>query len=253
MGDITPTAMVPVTFDADTGKLMPGQTFGPELTRPGTSESNAMVTSTGRYVVQKAELLTLFYYYLFQGNYNFFNNNDVHYDDVSEVELKQLQDLTAQFHFFGPGPIGKDGIVPEQWKIPQPEAGLTIYEPQSFVTAARNQVEMDIDFVNFATANMCLTQGCALEEAAARLGYAAWNMEKAFQRQLQEAIKREQIHGQYGKNIAEDATKAVVDCRSARAALLAKQPALPTESALVEARARTADCLVGLTTVLGAL
>ena len=253
MGDITPTAMVPVTFDATTGKLMPGQSFGPELTRPGTSESNAMVTTTGRYVVQKAELLTLFYYYLFQGNYNFFNTNDVHYDDISAAEQTQLDDLTKQFHFFGLGPIGKDGIVPEQWKVPQPEAGLTIYEPVSFVTAARNQVEMDIGFVRFAAANLCLTEGCALEEAAARLGYAAWNMDKAFQRQLAEAVKREQINAEFGQSIAAKATAAVVDCRSARAQLLARQPALPVEGAMAEARILTADCLIGLTTVLEAL
>ncbi len=253
MGDITPTAMVPVTFDANTGKLMPGQSFGPELTRPGTSEANAMVTTTGRYVVQKAELLTLFYYYLFQGNYNFFNTNAVHYDDVSETEKTQLEELTKQFHLLGLGPIGKEGIVPEQWKIPQPEAGLTIYEPVSFATAARNQVEMDIGLVTFAAANLCLTAGCALEEAAARLGYAAWNMDKAFQRQLAEAVLREQIHGEHGKNVAEDAAAAAADCRGARAQLLAKQPALPAESAMVEARILTADCLIGLTTVLEAL
>jgi|GEM_PF-1945801 len=253
MGDITPNAMVPVTFDADTGKLLPGQSFAPELTRPGTAEASAMVTSTGRYVVQKAELLTLFYYYLFQGNYNYFNTNNVSYDDVSPPELAQLQALSETFHRLGPGPIDAQGVVPEQWQVPQPEAGLTIYEPVSFATAARNQVEMDLGFVKFAASNLCLTEGCALEEAAARLGYAAWNIDKAFQRQLAEAIKREQIHGEYGQNIAADATAAAADCRRARKQLLAKQPALPSESALAEARTLTANCMIGLTTVLEAL
>ncbi len=137
--------------------------------------------------------------------------------------------------------------------MPQPEAGLTIYEPVSFVTAARNQVEMDIGFVRFAAANLCLTEGCALEEAAARLGYAAWNIDKAFQRQLAEAVKREQLNAELGQSIAAKATAAVADCRGARAQLLARQPALPAEGAMADARIMTADCLIGLTTVLEAL
>ena len=100
MGELTPTAMVPVTFSAKTGELMPGQNFGPELVRPGSSEANAMITTTGRYVVQKAELINLFYYYLFQGNYNFFNSNEVSYDDVSQEQMTMMTDLTSKFNVF---------------------------------------------------------------------------------------------------------------------------------------------------------
>ncbi len=252
-GDITPTATIPVTFDANTGKLMPGQKFGPDLARPGTSEANALVTTTGRHVVAKADLLTLFYYYVFQGNYNFFNSNNASYDDVSPLELARLQELSTKFRPLVPGAIDAQGVVPQQWQVAQPEGGLTIYAPESFVTAARNQVEMDLGFVKFAASNLCLTEGCALEEAAARLGYAAWNMDKAFQRQLAEAIQRGQIHAEYGKNVAVNATEAAAECRRARAQLLAKQPALPAQSALSEARIHTADCTIGLTKVLEAL
>jgi len=253
LGDITPTATVPVTFDAKSGKVMPGQKFGPVLTRPGSSEANAMVTSTGRYVVPKAEWPTLFYYYLFQGNYNLFNTNAAAYDDVSPAVLTQLKGFSEKFQLLGLGPIAAPGVVPEQWRVAQPEGGLTIYAPESFVAAAKNQVQMDLEFVKFAEANLCLTEGCALEEAASRLGYAAWNMDKAFQRQLAAAIQREQIYSEYGRNIAEDATAAAATCRRARMQLLAKQPALPDESALAEARLLTADCMNGLTTVLEAL
>ncbi|HEY6131415.1 MAG TPA: hypothetical protein VIV27_05315, partial [Halioglobus sp.] len=192
--DVTPTAMVPVTFDAATGRLMPGQTFGPELARPGMSGANAMVTTTGRYVVPGADLPTLFYYYLLQGQFNTFNSNGVHYDDISEAELTRLKELSKQFQLLGPVPIGipigRAGVVPGQWKIPQPAGGVIIYEPLSFAAAARNQLEMDVGLVNFASTNLCLADGCALEEAAARLGYVAWNLDKAFQRQLKEAVQR---------------------------------------------------------------
>jgi hypothetical protein len=253
MGDITPTATVPVAIDANTGKVMRGQKFSPDLTRPGTPEANALLTTTGRYVIPNTDFQTLFYYYLFQGNYQQFNTNDVSYDDISDAELVRLEELSKQLRLLGPISIGGAGVVPEQWKIPQPEGGLTIYTPESFVTAAKNQVEMNLGFVRFAASNLCLTEGCALEEAAARLGYAAWNMDKAFQRQLAEAIQREQIHAEYGKNIAADATEAAAHCRRARKQLLARQPALPSESALAETRILTADCTSGLTKVLDAL
>ena len=47
LGSLTPTTMLPVTFDARMGKLMPGQTFGPELARPGISQANGLITSHG--------------------------------------------------------------------------------------------------------------------------------------------------------------------------------------------------------------
>jgi hypothetical protein len=247
MGELTPTAMVPVTFDAATGKLMPGQSFGPELVRPGNSEANAMVTTTGRYVVQKAELIGLFYYYLFQGNYNFFNNNDVSYDDVSDTELTQLADLSAKFNVFNLfDPIDEEGIVPQQWQVPQPMSGLTIYEPVSFVQGASNQLAMDIGHVEWASPNLCLEAGCEIEEAAARLGYAAWNLDKAFQRQLAEATNRKEIGSDDAERLSQSAELAAADCRGARELLLARQPALPSESVLVDAKMGAAECLAAL-------
>ena len=79
--------------------------------------------------------------------------------------------------------------------MPQPEAGITIYEPTSFVTGVRNQIEMDIGLVDFALANLCITAGCEIEEAAARLGYAAWNLDKSVPHQLAEAETRNEIEG----------------------------------------------------------
>ena len=60
-----------------------------------------MVTTTGRYVVQKADLSTLFFYYMLQGNYNFFNTNDVAYDDVSESELARMSEMSESLNFLG--------------------------------------------------------------------------------------------------------------------------------------------------------
>jgi hypothetical protein len=247
LGNLTPTAMVPVTFDATTGKLMPGQTFGPELVRPGISQANAMVTTRGRYVVQKAELLTLFFYYLFQGNYNFFNTNDVAYDDVSESELDELREKSAELNFFGLfGPIDEEGVVPEAWKVPQPEAGLTIYEPTSFLQGVRNQVEMDIGLVDFALANLCVTAGCDIEEAAARLGYATWNLERAVIRQLAEAETRTEIGSEARRSLDEAASAAAGLCRRARVRILADQPRLPNAEALVGAGKDAEACRADL-------
>ena len=254
LGDLTPTAMVPVTFDGKTGKLMPGQTFGPELARPGISQANAMVTTHGRYVVQKAELLTLFYYYLFQGEYNFFNTNDVARDDVTEEEMKELRDTSAQLNYFGLfGPIDGEGIVPEAWKVPQPEAGLTIYEPVSFRESARNQVEMNLGLVRFSRKNICLEQGCQLEEAAARLGYAAWNLDKAVPKQLAEAASRSELSDQERARLAEAASASESQCRRARTALLARQPRLPDAIAIQEAQQAATSCEADLEALLSKL
>ncbi len=254
LGSLTPTAMVPVTFDAKTGKLMPGQTFGPELTRPGISQANGLVTTRGRYVVQKAELLTLFYYYLFQGNYNFFNTNDVSYDDVSDAQMIELQETSAKLYFFGLfGSIGEEGIVPDPWKVPQPEAGITIYEPTSFLQGVRNQIEMDIALVDFALANLCVTAGCQIEEAAARLGYAAWNLDRSVPHQLTEAQTRNEIQGAARQNVQMATSGAAALCRRARAQLLANQPQLPDAPGLILAKQDAANCMSDLESALGRL
>ena len=254
LGSLTPTAMIPVTFDAKTGKLMPGQRFGPDLVRPGISQANGLVITRGRYVVQKAELLTLFYYYLFQGNYNFFNTNDIAYDDVSEVEFDELREKSAELNYFGLfGPIEEDGVVPEAWKVPQPEAGITIYEPVSFLQGVRNQVEMDIAFVDFALENLCTVAGCEIEEAAARLGYAAWNLDRSVPHQLAEAETRDEIQGQARESLQEATSGAAVRCRRAREGLLADQPNLPEAAALAQAKADAVACGADLRAVLARL
>ena len=254
LGSLTPTRMVPVTFDAKTGKLMPGQTFGPELTRPGISQANGLVTTRGRYVVQKAELLTLFYYYLFQGNYNFFNTNEVSYDDVSPEKMTELQEMSEKLYFFGLfGPIDEEGIVPEPWKVAQPEAGLTIYEPTSFLQSVRNQIEMDIELVEFALANICISAGCQIEEAAARLGYAAWNLDRSVPHQLAEAETRKEISSSVRQGLEDEASGAAGLCRRARAKLLAKQPQLPAASALAQATKDSETCRVDLQSILARL
>lgn len=243
LGSLTPTAMVPITFDARTGELMPNQTIGPELARPGISQANGLVTTRGRYVVQKAELLTLFYYYLFQGHYNFFNTNDVSYDDVSEDEMQELRDTSDSLNYFGLfGPIDAQGIVPDDWKVPQPEAGITIYEPISFAQGVRNQVDMDIQHVDFALDHLCVDAGCEIEEAAARLGYAAWNLDKAVPRQLAEAKRRGEIGNAESAAFRREATTAASDCREARSILLANQPALPDARERDEAAKEASKC-----------
>ena len=254
LGSLTPTTMVPVTFDAKTGKLMPGQTFTPELTRPGISQANGLVTTRGRYVVQKAELLTLFYYYLFQGNYNFFNTNEVSYDDVSPEGMAELQGMSEKLYFFGLfGPIGEEGIVPDPWKVAQPEAGITIYEPTSFVTGVRNQLEMDLGLVEFALANLCTIAGCEIEEAAARLGYAAWNLDYSVPHQLAEAEIRKEIAGDQQRILQRATSAAAQLCRRARTRLLARQPQLPDASDLAQAKKDGAGCRADLNALLAQL
>ncbi|MFP6663291.1 MAG: hypothetical protein VCC00_03705 [Deltaproteobacteria bacterium] len=244
LGSLTPTGMVPVTFDAKTGELMPGQEFGPELVQPGVSQANAMITTTGRYVVQKAELLTLFYYYLFQGNYNFFNTNDVATDDVSQEELAEIRDMGRMLNYFGlAGEIGPEGVVPDAWKVPQPMSGLTIYEPISMQESAHNQVEMDVGLVEFALENLCVTRGCEIEEAAARLGYAAWNLDKAFRKQITEAAMLGELDATDADEFSRSAMAAATQCREARGHLLKRQPELPDALALDAARAASAACL----------
>ena len=251
LGSLTPTAMVPVTFDANTGELMPGQTFGPELARPGISQANGMVTTRGRYVVQKAELLTVFYYYLFQGHYNFFNTNEVPYDDVSETQMDELRETSADLYYFGVfGPIDEDGVVPEAWKVAQPEAGVAIYEPTSFMQGVQNQIEMDIGLVDFALANLCITAGCEIEEAAARLGYAAWNLDKSVPRQLAEAGTRSEIEGDRLDRLKQETSVAADLCRRARSQLLADQPRLPDAQALAQAKTDATTCRADLKAVL---
>jgi len=226
---------------------MPGQNFGPELVRPGNSEANAMVTTTGRYVVQKAELIGLFYYYLFQGNYNFFNSNDVSYDNVSDTQMTMMEDLTSKLNVFNLfDPIDEQGIVPDQWKVPQPMSGLTIYEPVAFMQGVRNQLEMDIAHVEWALPNLCLEAGCEIEEAAARLGYAAWNLDKAVQRQLAEAGKRGEIDAQAAAQLSAMAVAAAGQCRGARELLLAQQPLLPSETTLAFVQRDTTACIASL-------
>ena len=246
MGELTPTAMVPVTFDAQTGKLMPGQNLGPEIARPGTSEANAMVTTTGRYVVQKAELSSLFFYYMLQGNYNLFNKNDVRRDDLSEEQLGQIREMSSMLNYFVLGPIDEEGVVPDAWKVPQPMSGLTIYEPISFLQGALNQAEMVIGLAVFAEEHLCVRAGCEIEEAAARLGYAAWNLDKAFQRQLTEAAHRREVDAATHNAFASRASSAASSCRAAREQLLARQPRLPNEQALSEAAQGVGDCLTTL-------
>jgi hypothetical protein len=246
MGQLTPTAMIPVTFDAETGTLMPGQNLGPDLAQPGTSESNAMVTTTGRYVVQKAELSSLFFYYMLQGNYNLFNKNEISRDDISEEEFDQISEMSSMLNYFVFGPIDADGVVPDAWKVPQPMGGIAIYEPTSFLQGARNQAEMVIGLAAFAEQNLCTSAGCEIEEAAARLGYGAWNLDKAFQRQLTEAMNRREVDDASYTQLAGHASSAAESCRTARKHLLARQPQLPDERALKDAAQGVGDCLATL-------
>ena len=206
-----------------------------------------MITTTGRYVVQKAELVNLFYYYLFQGNYNFFNSNDAGYDDVSDTQMAMMEDLTAKFNIFNLfDPIDEQGIVPDQWKVPQPMSGLTIYEPVAFMQGVKNQLEMDVEHAEWALPNLCLQAGCEIEEAAARLGYAAWNLDKAVQRQLAEAGARGEIDEQAAEQLSDLATVAAGQCRGARTLLLAQQPLLPSEMTLVSVQRDTRACIASL-------
>lgn len=254
LGKLTPTAMIPITFDAQTGDLMPGQVFAPELARPGISQANAMVTTRGRYVVQKAELLTLFYYYLFQGNYNLFQSNDVASDDITDDELEELRDTSGQLHYFGIfGAIDEEGAIRDAWKVPQPEAGVTIYEPALFLDGVRNQVRMNRSLVGFALDNLCLHAGCDIEESAARLGYASWNLERSVPHQLAEASARDEISIEELRRLGTETARAAALCGDARKLLLAEQPKLPDTEAVRKAERDARACDSSLKVLLGTL
>jgi len=168
--------------------------------------------------------------------------------------MTELQEMSAKLYFFGLfGPIDEEGIVPDAWKVPQPEAGITIYEPTSFLTGVRNQLEMDLGFTDFALEHLCLTSGCEIEEAAARLGYAAWNLDKSVPRQLAEAETRNEIDAGARARIEQAAASAAGECRGARALLLEDQPRLPDETKLTEARASARRCHSELQQVVASL
>jgi hypothetical protein len=173
---------------------------------------------------------------------------------VSQAELEELREKSAELNFFGVfGPIGEDGVVPDAWKVPQPEAGLTIYEPVSFLTGVNNQLEMNLAFSDFALEHLCLTSGCEIEEAAARLGYAAWNLDKAVPRQLAEAEIRKEIGAEARVQIEQIASAAAQACRGARSLLLEKQPQLPDEENLEGARTSIRRCRTELQKALASL
>ena len=84
-----------------------------------------------------------------------------------------MTDLTSKFNVFNLfDPIDEQGIFPDQWKVPQPMSGLSIYEPVLFMQGVTNQLEMDIAHAQWAQPNLCLEAGCEIEEAAARLSSA---------------------------------------------------------------------------------
>jgi len=251
LGELTPTAVFPISYDLYTGELMPGQNFAPEVSQVGTSEANGMVITSGRYVAQKADLLTLFYYYMFQGNYNFFNINEVTYDDNSPEAQAAVEGISATFN--DGEPIPPEGVVPDPWKVGQPVSGLMIFEPLSLREAALNQIKMDVGHVEWALPELCRQVGCALEEAAARLGYAAWNLDKAFQKQLAEAETRDEVDPATVTQMKADAQTAADDCRAARALLLSHQPAIPSEAEVTEATELANSCLDTLNSISSSL
>ncbi len=58
--------------------------------------------------------------------------------------MADLDGMSTKLNYCGLfGPIDEDGIVPDAWKVPQPEAGITIYEPTAFLQGVRNQVPSD--------------------------------------------------------------------------------------------------------------
>jgi hypothetical protein len=105
---------------------------------------------------------------------------------------------------------------------------------------------MVIGLAAFAEEHLCVRAGCEIEEAAARLGYAAWNLDKAFQRQLTEAAHRREVDAATHNGFASRASSAASSCRAAREQLLARQPRLPNEQALSEAAQGVGDCLTTL-------
>ena len=112
---------------------------------------------------------------------------------------------------------------------------------------------MDMGLVDFALLNLCITAGCEIEEAAARLGYAAWNLDQSVPHQLAEAETRNEIEGDKRQSLQHATSVAADQCRTARTQLLAKQPQLPGESALAQAKKDAATCREGLESVLARL
>jgi hypothetical protein len=114
-------------------------------------------------------------------------------------------------------------------------------------------VEMAIGLLDFAQANLCIHAGCDPEEAAARLGYAAWNLEHAFESQLEEAVRRDEVARDLQADLAARALGATESCLMAREALLASQPQLPDESRLTEAKVQSAACALALRSIAESL
>ena len=80
-----------------------------------------------------------------------------------------MEDLSSKFNVFNLfDPIDEQGIVPEQWKVPQPMSGLTIYEPVAFMQGVKNQLEMDMAHAEWALPNLCLEAGCEIEKLKQR-------------------------------------------------------------------------------------
>ena len=112
---------------------------------------------------------------------------------------------------------------------------------------------MDLGLVDFALANLCIAAGCEIEEAAARLGYAAWNLDYSVPHQLAEAKTRNEIAGAQQKVLQRAGSAAARLCRSARTRLLARQPSLPDASELAQAKKEGAKCRADLESLLAQL
>ncbi len=216
LGKHTPHLMFPINYDLRSGELVPGQNWDESLAVPGTSEAHGYLTTSGRYVVQKAELFARMYYYLLQGNV--------------------LPDLPSS-------------IVPARWQVGQPIGGFAIYEPESFRDGAWNQADLNVFFVEWALENLCEQPECDLEEAAARLGYASWNLDKVFDKHLDEALTRGEISSAEHDDLHEQGDKAAADCRAARELLLRDQPEDPTTEEISQARSYCESALHGLSII----
>ncbi len=92
-----------------------------------------------------------------------------------------------------------------------------------------------------------------LEEAAARLGYAAWNLDKAFQTQLAEAEARAELDAASAGQMSGDAAEAANDCRAARALLLSRQPDIPTQGEVKDATKFAERCLDRLNELMSSI
>jgi len=223
LGAITPHFMFPFNYDWRTGEPIPGQNIDPSLVLPTISEGCAYVSTTGRYIVQKAELSTLVYYYLLQN------------------------------HIF-PFPIPglPEVYIPDDYRVGQPVGGFAIYEPESYRDGAQKQAELGVFLVEWASDNLC-ESGCGLEEAAARLGYAAWNLDHAFNKQLKEALDRGEIQSGLYKKVLDWGKRAASDCRKARESLLKDQPKDPTDADIDVAKSHSDKSLESLHKITGAL